>query len=347
MIKIKPILSFLTLAAFVVLLSCSGGQKKTEQTQTSVKESNPKIEVNAEAKLLLKTLNEMGDYANSRNFPSLIKPSSVYEELDGNIKIIDVRNEDAFNDGHIKGAVRVDFSDLPAYLTNDIKPFEYDKIVVVCYSGQISSYATSLLRLAGYGNVYGMRWGMSGWNRHFAEDVWLANVSSDYEDQLETEDHDKAPIADLPKLNTGSTDGDELLQQRIEALFAAGYSDALVNAGDVFENPGQYYTINYDRKDKYDSGHIPGAVRYKPGGTLGIVSEMQTIPVDKEVVLYCNTGHNSGFATAYLRLFGYDAKTLTFGNNAFMYDKMKQEESTLSWLPFTEAEIHDYPYVQN
>ncbi|WP_320110786.1 rhodanese-like domain-containing protein [Draconibacterium orientale] len=347
MIKIKPILSFLTLATFVVLISCSGGQKKTEQVETSVKETTPKVEVNAEAKLLLKTLNEMGDYANSRNFPSLIKPSAVYDELDGNIHIIDVRNEDAFNDGHINGAVRVDFSDLPTYLTNDVKPFEYDKIVVVCYSGQISSYATSLLRLAGYGNVYAMRWGMSGWNKHFAEGAWLANVSSDFQDELETEEHDKAPLADFPKLNTGSTNGDEILQQRIEALFAAGYRVALVKAGAVFENPEKYYTINYDRKDKYDSGHIPGAVRYKPNGTLGIVSEMQTIPVDKEVVLYCNTGHNSGFATAYLRLFGYDAKTLTLGNNAFMYDKMKEEESSLSWLPFTEAEIHDYPYVQN
>ncbi|MDX8338111.1 rhodanese-like domain-containing protein [Draconibacterium sp. IB214405] len=346
MIQIKPILRFLSLAAFVVFISCSGGQKNTEQTQTSVEETTPQVEVNAEAKLLLKTLNEMGDYANSRNFPSLIKPSSVYEELDGNIYVIDLRNEEAFNEGHIKGAVSVDFSDLPAYLTNDIKPFEYDKIVLVCYAGQIASYATSLLRLAGYGNVYAMRWGMSGWNKHFAEDSWLAKVSSDFQEQLETEDHDKAPLADLPKLNTGKASGDEILQQRINALFAAGYADALVYASDVFADPGHFYTINYDRKDKYDSGHIPGAVRYKPGGTLGIVSEMQTIPVDKEVVLYCNTGHNSGFATAYLRLFGYDAKTLTYGNNAFMYDKMKEEESALSWLPFTEAEIHDYPYVQ-
>lgn len=347
MIKIKPILRFLSLAAFVFLISCSGGQKKAEQAESSVKETIPKAEVNAEAKLLLKTLNEMGDYANSRNFPSLIKPSSVYEELDGNIQIIDVRNEEAFNDGHIKGAVRVDFSEVPDYLSNDIKPFEYDKIVVVCYSGQISSYAASLLRLAGYGNVYAMRWGMSGWNKHFAESAWLANISSDFQDELVTEDFEKAPETDFPKLNTGKTSGDEILQQRIEALFAAGYSDALVKAADVFANPEQYYTINYDRKDKYESGHIPGAVRYKPGGTLGIVSEMQTIPVDEEVVLYCNTGHNSGFATAYLRLFGYDAKTLTFGNNAFMYDKMKEEESSLSWLPFTEAEIHDYPYIQN
>lgn len=346
--QLKSISRFFTFLAFTLLISCSGGQKKSAKEPTKVQDTTPrKAEINQEAKLLLKTLNEMGDYVNSRNFPSLIKPSSVYEELDGNLLIVDLRNEESFADGHIKGAVNVGFSELPDYFTNDIKPFEYDKIVLVCYAGQIASYATSLLRLAGYGNVYAMRWGMSGWNPHFAEDSWLDAVSSDYQDELETTDHEKAATGDFPKLGSGITNGDELLQARIDSLFAEGVSGALVLANEVFEDPSNYYIINYDRRDKYESGHIPGAIRYKPNATLGIVSEMQTIPTDKEVVLYCNTGHNSGFATAYLRLFGYDAKTLTYGNNAFMYDKMKDEESTLSWLPFTEAEIHDYPYVTN
>jgi len=346
--QLKSIFTFIVLLVAVLLVACSDGQKKPQQTVTEVQETTTqKVEINKEARLLLKTLNEMGDYVNSRNFPSLIKPESVYEELDANNLIIDLRNEESFADGHIKGAVNVGFSELPDYFTNDIKPFEYERIVLVCYAGQIASYAASLLRLEGYGNVYAMRWGMSGWNRHFAEDSWLVAVASDYQDQLETEEHDKAKATDFPKLNTGKTTGEEILQVRIDSLFAAGVSDALILAREVFEDPLNYYVINYDRRDKYESGHIPGAVRYKPNATLGIVSEMQTIPIDKEVVLYCNTGHNSGFATAYLRLFGYDAKTLTYGNNAFMFDKMKEEESTLSWLPFTEAEIHDYPYVSD
>ena len=137
------------------------------------------------------------------------------------------------------------------------------------------------------------------------------------------------------------------MNERIKAVFAAGFREALIFADEVFENPSKYYIINYDRRDKYEAGHIPGAVRYKPGGTLGIASEMETIPTDKSVVVYCGTGHNSGFATAYLRLFGYDAHTLTYGNNAFMHDKMIEDEATLSWLPFTEAEIEDYPFVKN
>jgi len=203
------------------------------------------------------------------------------------------------------------------------------------------------LRLAGYNNVYAMKWGMSSWNKYFADESWLEAVASDYQDDLEATENEKATEGDFPKMNTGKTSGKQILQSRIDSLFALGAGDALIYAEKVFEDPHAYYVINYDRKDKYDAGHIPGAVRYKPGATLGIVSEMQTIPSDKNVVVYCNTGQNSGFATAYLRLFGYQAKSLTYGANSFMYDRMKEEKDSLSWTIFSDEEIHDYPYVKN
>jgi 3-mercaptopyruvate sulfurtransferase SseA len=137
------------------------------------------------------------------------------------------------------------------------------------------------------------------------------------------------------------------MEVRFNQLFEAGYEEAVIKAENVFADPASFYVINYDRKDKYEAGHIPGAVRYKPGGTLSIISEMQTIPADKNILVYCGTGHNSSFVTAYLRLFGYDAKTLLYGNNSFMYDKMVNEKTTLSWLPFTEADIENYPLVKN
>ena len=163
----------------------------------------------------------------------------------------------------------------------------------------------------------------------------------------ETADNEKATVHDFPTMNTGETSGEEILRKRIEALFKEDDSEALISASEVFEKPDDFYTINYERRDKYESGHIPGAIRYKPDGTLGIVSEMQTIPPGDDIVIYCTTGHNSGFVTAYLRLFGYNAKTIMYGNNAFMYNKMKAEENILSWLPFSDAEIEDYPYVKN
>jgi rhodanese-related sulfurtransferase len=79
---------------------------------------------------------------------------------------------------------------------------------------------------------------------------------------------------------------------------------------------------------------------------LGDTDEMASIPVDKPVVVYCGTGHNSGFATAYLRLFGYDAHTLKYGNNGFMYNKMVKQRTALSWLPFSSADVNDFEVVK-
>ena len=346
----KPTSQLFTFLLFVLFISCAGGGNKNDQEEKSapVEVKAEPVEINAEGKALLSYLEELGDYVNGRNFPSLIKATSVFEELDKNNLIVDLRKEESFAAGHIKGAVNVEFSNIPDFFTNRIKPFEYERIVVVCYSGQTSSYTASLLRLMGYGNVYAMRWGMSGWNKDFAGEAWLGAVSSDFEDKLEVQTNEKnSELFDFPVMNTGKSTGEEILTERFNNLFAAGFSDAIISAEKVFEQPGNFYVINYDRRDKYEAGHIPGAIRYKPNGTLGIVSEMQTIPTDKEVVIYCGTGHNSGFVTAYLRLFGYDAKTLVYGNNAFMHTKMIQEKSNLSWLPFKDDEIQDYPTVKN
>ncbi len=346
--QVKKLVQFFAVVLLVVFVSCSGGEKskQTESTKVAVVKAAP-VEINDEAKALLAYLVEMGDYVNGRNFPSMIKASSVYEELDKNNLVVDLRDAETYGKGHIKGARNVEFARLPEFFTNDIKPFEYDRIILVCFSGQMSSYSASLLRLMGYGNVYAMRWGMSGWNKSFADAAWLKAIGSDYQDQLETKDNEKGAPVDFPKMNTGKTSGEEILETRFNQLFADGFSEAIISADKVLEAPENYYSINYDRRDKYEAGHIKGAVRYKPNGTLGIKSEMETIPNNKEVVVYCGTGHSSSFVTAYLRLFGYNAKTLVYGNNSFMHDKMIADKTTLSWLPFTDEEIENYPTVKN
>jgi len=150
----------------------------------------------------------------------------------------------------------------------------------------------------------------------------------------------------LPELTTGMATGEEIGIARFTSLFSEGLDNVMITPEDLFSDPSKYYIINYDRRDKYESGHIPGAVRYKPGATLGFIDEMGSIPGDRTVVVYCGTGHNSGFVTAYLRLFGYDARTLKYGNNGFMYDRMVTEKETLSWLPFTPADVNDFEVVK-
>lgn len=307
---------------------------------------NRPVMIGNETTLLLKDLKENGDYVNSKVFPSLIKASIVNESLGKNILIIDLRSANQFAEGHIKGAVNKQFSELPSFFETGIKPFEYDKIILISEDGQLSSYTTCLLRLMGYGNVYSMRWGMSAWNNRYAQEGWLKGVSGKYETKLENTVNDRPSLNGMPDLKTGLLTGPEIGTARFRKLFEEGTTDIFITADEVFSNPQKYYIINLDRKDKYEDGHIPGAVRYKPEGTLGYTDEMASIPAGKPVVVYCGTGHNSGFATAYLRLFGYDAHTLKYGNNGFMYDKMVKQRTALSWLPFTQAEVNNFEVVK-
>jgi rhodanese-related sulfurtransferase len=340
-------LSLILTLIFFSLNGCSGkkSEKKQEDTKvTSVAVTSP--EIGQETLLLLKDLEENGDYVNSQFFPSLIKASIVKEELGEKNLIIDLRSPEKFSKGHIKGAVNKKFEDLPEYFETGIKPFEFDKIILACDDGQVSGYTTSLLRLMGYGNVFAMRWGMSGWNKAIAGEEWLKGVSGKYEDRLEVSSNEIPQPTGMPVIKTGFNTGKEIGDARFKTLFAAGTGDILITSDEVFSNPQKYFIINLERKDKYDDGHIPGAVRYKPESTLGFSEMMSTIPFDKKVVVYCGTGHNSGFATAFLRLFGYDARTLKYGNNSFMFDKMVKQKNALSWLPFSLTESNDFPVVK-
>lgn len=345
----KIIFPVLLASVVLVFAGCNGNKKETKSagavTESATVRKKPVV-IGKETELLLKDLEENGDYVNSQNFPSLIKASIVHESLGGNILVIDLRPAEEYSKGHIKGSVNKRFNDLPDYFESGIRPFEYNKIIMVCDDGSLSSYTTSLLRLMGYGNVYAMRWGMSAWDLESAKKGWLGNVSGKYEANLEKTPHDRPSGESMPELGTGLQTGQEIADARFRKLFQEGTGNVLITADEVFADPSKYFIVNFERKDKYEDGHIPGAVRFKPESTLGFPEEMASIPSGKTVVVYCGTGHNSGFATAYLRLFGYDARTLRYGNNSFMHDRMIAQRTALSWLPFSKDDVNNFELVK-
>jgi rhodanese-related sulfurtransferase len=342
---------FFVFVTLISLIGCTGKgttpkqEGVAQESNTEAKPSVPLV-IDHETTTLIKYLEANGDYVNSNDYPSLIKASVVNESLDQNILILDIRPSDQFSKGHIKGAVNKQFEELPAYLETDIRPFEYDRIILVSDDGQVSSYTAALLRLKGYGNVFAMRWGMSGWNTDYAREGWLKGVSGKFEGNLEVKTNEKPVGEEMPELKTGLENGEEIADARFRKVFTDGTEDVLITADEVFSNPQNYFVVNLERKDKYDDGHVPGAVRFKPDATLGFVEEMASIPSDKIVVVYCGTGHNSGFATAYLRLLGYDARTLKYGNNGFMYDRMVKEKQALSWVPFSTDDVNNFEVVK-
>jgi len=307
------------------------------------KEKSTEPEKIDETQVLLEYLEGTdGGYINSTSCPAIISASEVYTYLQNNpnkIYIIDVRDSATFvNKGHIAGAHRVDIPKVLDHIKT-LNTSSYDKIVIVCYAGQSAGYVTSLLRLMGYNNVFSLKYGMSSWHQIFAEGYWLANIGNSRAAQFTTTPASKNQPGNLPVINTGKKTGPEILEARVRELLNAGWDPARISHSGVFTNLNSYYIVNYWPVDHYNQGHIPGAVQYTPRADLKSSTYLKTLPTDKPIVVYCYTGQTSAQVVGFLRVLGYDAKSLIYGTNAMIYDQMPGTKFN------PQTDIMNYPYV--
>lgn len=269
---------------------------------------------------------------------SLITASDLHAANQlGTVYIIDIRSAEDYYSGHIKNAVNVSFDQLLTHVSSqDLSG--YDKIVIVCYTGQTAAYAVTLLRLSGYMNAASLKFGMSSWHPDF--DHWTANTSNTYYSQFETTANSKGAEGPLPTLATGKETGQEILESRVATVLSEGFGAAKITAANVFDNLSNYYIVNYwPEADYLDPGHIPGAIDYIPGSSMTLDTDLKTLPTDKPIVIYCYTGQGSAFLSAYLRVLGYDARSLLFGANSMIYDHMPKSK----WSPLTDGYDYDAP----
>jgi rhodanese-related sulfurtransferase len=238
--------------------------------------------------------------------------------LTGNPYIIDIRGEEYSTIGHIEGAVQVPAKDVISHL-NDNDLSSYDKVVVVCYTGQTAAYVVSLANMAGHEAV-SLGWGMSSWNEATAG-PWNNGAKNDITKlPLETTANPKGEEGALPVFETGFDVADEILAARISEVNDEGFDAIKITASEVWEDLDKYYIVNYWPEAQYNLGHIPGAIQYTPNESMLSDAFLKTLPTDKTIVVYCYTGQGSAFLTAYLRILGYDAKSLLFGINGFATD---------------------------
>lgn len=221
--------------------------------------------------------------------------------------IIDIRSSGDFDNGHIDGAVNVAVTDILTEAAN-----AGDKqILVACYTGQTACFATSLLRLYGYTEAQALKWGMSGWNA--TTDKWTASTGDSGDGNLSTDAAPDNVEYGNPTLSTGNTDGESILKARVEAVISQ-WGSAGVSSGDVVATPDNYFVNNYFSADHYVSfGHVDGALRINPLKVGD--NSVNFLDPTKTVVTYCYTGQTSAVVTAYLRVLGYDAKSMLFGMN--------------------------------
>jgi len=287
------------------------------------------------------------DYVAS-DMPSIISATDLNSaNLLGTVYIVDIRSATDFATGHITNAHNVALADIFTHLQGVTNLSTYEKIAVVCYTGQTAGFATSLLRTMGYANAFSLKWGMSSWSATF--DKWTANLGNGGASQFNSTAVDKGVKGELPVLSTGKTTGEEILTARVADVLTAGFDAAKITSATVLANPGNYYIINYWPSTHYtDPGHLTGAMQYTPKESMKLLADLKTLPNNKTIVVYCYTGQTSAFLVAYLRILGYDAKSLLFGTNGMIYDKMgtfNTANPNGKMTVFSASEIKGYTYT--
>lgn len=280
------------------------------------------------------------DYVNT-DMPSIMSATEVKTLNEtGQVYIIDIRSAADFALGHIANAHNVALADIVTHIEG-VDLTNYTKVAIVCYTGQTAGFATSLLRLLGYEKAFSMKWGMCSWHADFAS-RWNTNISNAYASQFTGAATDKAAQGAMPTLATGKTTGQEILEARVDALLVEGFTPATVTNQTVFGNLSGYYIVNYWPAGQYaDPGHIPTAIQYTPKESIKLAADLKTLPTNKPIAVYCYTGQTSAFLAAYLRLLGYDAKSVLYGANGMIYDIMV----TASMTVWKDTEIMGYDYV--
>lgn len=260
--------------------------------------------------------------------------SAVYPGLAGYF-VVDLRSPGAFGLGHLSGSHNTSLAGLGDYVAaNNTTNRE---VLLVDETGQASAFAAMGLRMLGW-DAFSLTWGMAGWNDAYAA-AWDAGISNDWSSAMVTAASPALPDNDWPMLNTGLTSAEAILQARVAAVFAEGYTANSLSAAQVMSSPGTFHIFNYWPQATYeDVGHINGSWQLTPGA-LTTATDLGALHPTQDNVLYCSTGQTSALVSCYLNALGYGAFSLRFGANALMHDDLPQD----AWAP-----LHlNYPVVTN
>ena len=74
--------------------------------------------------------------------------------------------------------------------------------------------------------------------------------------------------------------------------------------------PHDLFIIDLRKPEDFAKGHIKGAVNIF---WLDIIKNLNKLPIDKKIVLYCYVGHTSSQVLVLLKLLGYEVLSLKFG----------------------------------
>jgi rhodanese-related sulfurtransferase len=324
--------SILLFVLTILIVSC-GNEKKSS------------VEKSDGFNKLIEYMETNGDLVNSKEFPFFVSAPQVYNGLNRNYLVIDIRMTPDFDSGHIANSVNVRPDSLVKYFTNSINANAFDTIVIVCNSGHASAFCATGIRYLGYDNVFPLKYGLSAWDSTIASNFRLKNISDLLVEKLDTSNVAKNAAGKFPVLMSEFTEPYDILKSRIETVFSEKISNNFVTIEDVMKNPDSFYIVSYWPMEIYKNGHILGAVNYEPKISLKKSEFLNTLPTDKTILVDCYGGNHSSFVIMYLRLLGYDAKNIIGGANAYMYGIISKQGMPSRF--FKTDDIYNFPLVKS
>jgi len=247
-----------------------------------------------------------------------IAPTPVYDDINGaqNYFILSVRAASAYDAGHIPGAINIPWRDVAEDASLTLLPTD-ETIVVYCYTGHTGGLATAALGIMGY-DTENLKWGMMNW-AHPDSAGGVAAWAGDQGLAVEMTANTLTTQYELPDLEVStSNDPAEIVQAAAQRWLDEAYPTPIITASALYDelNDGNAaddpLIISVRSSTDYAAGHIPGAVNFSRDD-LQELSNLQLLDPDRDIVVYCYTGHSGGQATVMLLMLGYDAKNLKYG----------------------------------
>jgi rhodanese-related sulfurtransferase len=109
------------------------------------------------------------------------------------------------------------------------------------------------------------------------------------------------------------------------------------------------YIVSTQSAENFAKGHIPGAVNIAFG-------ELNTLPKDKEILIYCDSGQVAAFGAVVLGVLGYDVNNLKHGIAGWTSDPSiagaqfnpeKHQSDFQTETTANEGTTYDYPEIEN
>ena len=267
---------------------------------------------------------------NQRNTPLLVSVDELNRNI-GEYHILDIRDNFDFQSGHVQDAKNVQMKDVLNYL-KEKNLSSSQKIIIISNTGQLASYVSSLLIIAGFENIYSLDGGMTYWNKLFSDEMRDAiGTSLRYIRRVRTSlSSENTSPPDLYYENNPKTI-EEKIEERVQLLL----NESPLN---IFISTTEFDALYSVRQRRYvgtfvvyaKPDELTGIERYGiidgPISTHLFVSpssftseaSLLSLPTNLNIVLYSNSGQQSAYMTAYLKLLGYSAKSIRYGKSSMM-----------------------------